>query len=302
MTKARRSRTVRAVAQGSGKSGSKKLVQLYLLLGAIIVLLIIALIVLPDGGSVPPGPDPAAEGPAETVVEAPDKGVKKPPKRGAVAIVIDDVGYNLNELEPLLRFPGPITFAILPGLEYSKAGMNMIRAAGKESILHQPMEAVGGNNPGPGAVYTWMDEKAIRRQIAENLDSLQGVRGINNHMGSKATADPRVMEIVLGELKARNMFFLDSRTTADTAGKTVAKKLKLPYLERSVFLDNTQEREAIMHAFRDGLKKAESEGSVVMIGHVWTHELAELLMEIYPQALDEGFEFLSVTDLLDEME
>ena len=110
------------------------------------------------------------------------------------------------------------------------------------------------------------------------------------------------MKIVFGELKSRNMFFLDSRTSADTVGRKVAADMQLPFLERSVFLDNTQEREAILFAFREGMKIAEKEGSVVMIGHVWTHELADVLMEVYPQALDEGFEFLSVTDLLDEVE
>jgi polysaccharide deacetylase 2 family uncharacterized protein YibQ len=295
------------VARGK-KSGTGRLSQLYLLLGAITVLLVIALLLLPgmvekseDKPAIDERPAEITKPPEDAAV-LPDKVVKVPPKRGAVALVIDDAGHNIHELLPLLKFPGPLTLAVLPGLEYSTDALKAIKAAGKDSILHQPMEALGGNDPGPDAVYTWMDEKTIRAQITKNIDNLAGVRGINNHMGSKATSDPRVMNIVLSELKSRKMFFLDSRTSADTVGRKVAADMQLPFLERSVFLDNTQEKEAIMHAFREGLKIAEKEGSVVMIGHVWTHELADVLLEVYPQALDEGFEFLSVMDLLDEVD
>ncbi|WP_020612702.1 divergent polysaccharide deacetylase family protein [Sediminispirochaeta bajacaliforniensis] len=298
--------------------------QLYLLLGVIIVLLLAALLLFPgktgsrkrvlseekenspsqqevppDSGTLPV----ATQKPAEELKGGkPLPGQKVPikPLRGELAIIIDDVGYSLKELRPLLDFPGPITFAILPGVTYSKEALKEILQAGKEAILHQPMEAVGGNDPGPGAIYTWMDSTAVREQLDKNLKELRGVKGINNHMGSKVTSDPRVMEAVLDDLREKNLMFIDSRTTAETVSRGIAQRLHIPYQERSVFLDNTQEREEILQAFQEGLQKAEKNGRAIMIGHVWCHELAEILLEVYPQALEEGFEFLSVSDLIDD--
>lgn len=237
-----------------------------------------------SGGMVDlPGEDPEKDGDIHT------------PK---LVIVIDDVGYNTAELEPLLRFPGPITFAILPQLDYSVKALGMIKKAGKEAILHQPMEPEGDDNPGPGAILTGMGDDEIRRVLRNNLQSLKGVRGANNHMGSKATSDSRVMNLVMQEMKGTGLFFLDSKTTAKSVVRETADILNMPFAERSVFLDNTQERESIMEAFREGMAKAEKQGHAVMIGHVWSHELADILLEVYPQALEEGFEFLSVTDLI----
>ncbi len=223
---------------------------------------------------------------------------REPGETHKLVIVIDDVGYNLDELKPLLQFPGPITFAILPSLAYTEAALKMIQKAGKEAILHLPMEPEGNDNPGPGAIFTDMDDETIKRTLGKNLDSLKGVGGANNHMGSKATSDPRVMNIVLSEMKKRKLFFLDSRTSVKSVVGETANTIGLPFGERSVFLDNTQEREAIMDAVLEGMAKAEKSGHAVMIGHVWSHELAEVLLEIYPLALEEGFEFLSVSDLI----
>jgi uncharacterized protein len=288
------------VAKRKRKS-SRKISIIYIYGGAIALMVVVALLLLPypedhrkddQTKTVPPAPVPVP-------VPQPEKPVPELVKRGELVIVIDDVGHNLHDLEPMLRFPGAITFAVLPGLEFSREALNLILAAGKDAILHQPMEAVGGNNPGPGAIYVEMDEKTIRRQLAKNLDELKGVTGVNNHMGSKATSDSRVMRAVMEELKARKVYFLDSRTTAETVGKALSQEIELPYLERSVFLDNTKEREAIIDAFQDGMRLAEKRGRAVMIGHVFTHELAEVLLELYPEAIEQGFVFLSARDLVD---
>lgn len=272
---------------------------------AVIILLLIASLVLiprPEKRTEEPSASrPQLEEPRiqpEPGAETGEPREKPVAKKGKLVIVIDDVGHNLHELKPLLQFPGKITFAVLPRLEYSKAALSAIHAAGKEAILHQPMEALGGNDPGPGALYSDMTGPELEQVLGSNLSSLPGVKGMNNHMGSKATSDPRIMKTVMDVLRKRHLAFLDSKTYAESVAGAAARKLSIPYGERSVFLDNTQEREAIMDALRQGMGKAEKKGHAVMIGHVWTHELADILLDIYPQALEEGFEFLSFSDLV----
>ena len=94
------------------------------------------------------------------------------PSRGTLVFVIDDAGHNLRDLEPFLAFPGPLTIAVLPGLPYSAETARRVRAAGKELFLHQPMESIGGRNPGPGAIRSGMGRDEIRAIISRNLDEL----------------------------------------------------------------------------------------------------------------------------------
>ncbi len=190
---------------------------------------------------------------------APRREVRPAPVSGSakIVLVIDDVGYNLRQLEPFLRFPGPITFAVLPGLQYSGAAAKRIRDAGKGLILHQPMEAESDGNADPGMIFTNMSDAEILRVLDENLAQVPGVQGLNNHKGSLATADERVMRLVLGRLRERNLFFLDSRTTAETRSGSAAKAVDFTrILERTVFLDNEADRAAIREAFEGGLEQA----------------------------------------------
>jgi polysaccharide deacetylase 2 family uncharacterized protein YibQ len=196
--------------------------------------------------------------------------------------VIDDAGNNLRELEPFLRFPGPLTIAVLPGLPYSAEAARRIRAAGKEVFLHQPMEALGGQNPGPGAIYSGMSPTEVRAILERNLAELGPVAGINNHQGSRITMEGRIMETVLAFCRERGIYFLDSRTTADTVAPALAREMGIPIGQRDVFLDNEPEKAAMIRALREGLKKAEQRGFAVMIGHTWSSKLPAALEELYP--------------------
>jgi polysaccharide deacetylase 2 family uncharacterized protein YibQ len=216
--------------------------------------------------------------------------------------MIDDAGNNLPELEPFLRFPGPLTIAVLPGLPNSAEAARRIRAAGKEVFLHQPMEALGGQNPGPGAIYAGMESGEIRRVLERNLAELGPVAGVNNHQGSRITMDEAAMETVLAVCRGHGIYFLDSRTTADTAVPRVAKSMGIRIGERDVFLDNIQEKAAMIRSVNEGLERAEARGAAVMIGHTWSPALAATLTELYPALLERGYSFSSVTGLLDNVE
>jgi polysaccharide deacetylase 2 family uncharacterized protein YibQ len=212
--------------------------------------------------------------------------------------LIDDAGNNLRELEPFLRFPGPLTIAVLPGLPYSAEAARRIRAAGKEVFLHQPMEAIGGQNPGPGALYLGMSPEAVRETLRRNIAELGPVAGMNNHQGSRITGDQGMMETVLALCREYGIYFLDSRTTADTAAPLAARHLGLKIGERDVFLDNIQEKESMIRYVRQGLVSAGQKGGAVMIGHTWSAELAAILTELYPELIRQGYSLTTVSRYL----
>ena len=252
----------------------------------------------------PPAPAPRAAQPAaevRTAVSLPPAAVPErpiPEKRGTLAFIIDDAGNNLRDLEPFLKIPMPLTIAVLPGLPNSAEAARRIRAAGKEVFLHQPMEALGGTNPGPGAIRAGMSRDEIRAIVRANLDEIGPVAGINNHEGSRITMDEEAMEAVLALCQERGILFVDSRTTAETAAPRIARRLGINIGERDIFIDNTPERESMIGYINAGLQKAEQNGSAIMIGHTWTAGLAPLLSELFPDLRERGYSFSPASKLV----
>jgi hypothetical protein len=240
-------------------------------------------------------PKPVASRPASRPEREPKPA---PKKRGTAVIVIDDAGNNLRELDPFLRFPGPLTIAVLPGLPHSAEAARRARAAGKEVLLHQPMEAINGQNPGPGAIRTGMNDDEIRAILRRNVAEVGPVVGMNNHQGSKVTMDERTMRVVLEFCRERRLLFLDSRTTADSVVPQVATTLGMNIRERDVFVDNIQERAAMIRYLQEGLQKAEKKGSAIMIGHAWSSDLASTLQELYPELIEQGFSLSSIAQIM----
>ena len=223
------------------------------------------------------------------------------PSRRTLVFVIDDAGHNMHQLEPFLAFPGRLTIAVLPGLPYSAEAARRAREAGMEVILHQPMEAVGMEDPGPGAIYSWMDEEEILEILRRNLEEIGPVAGMNNHQGSRITADARIMEIVLGFSKYAGIPFLDSLTTASSTASAVARRMGMTIATRDVFLDNDPDRASISRAIAEGRRVASRTGNAVMIGHVWSPELAPLLNELYQYLAEQGYEFATASQLIAEL-
>jgi polysaccharide deacetylase 2 family uncharacterized protein YibQ len=160
------------------------------------------------------------------------------------------------------------------------------------------MEALGGQNPGPGAIRSGMGRDEIRAIISRNLDEIGPVAGINNHEGSRVTMDEEAMETVLTLCRERGILFLDSRTTAETAVPKAARLLGMNIGQRDVFLDNVQERESMLGYINTGLQKAEQKGSAIMIGHVWSPRLAPLLAELFPDLRERGYSFSPASKII----
>ncbi len=214
-------------------------------------------------------------------------------REARMAIVIDDVGYSLTGLKEFLALPFPLAFSVLPDLPHSREAGRLIVEAGKELLVHLPMEPSGGTNPGPGAVLTSQSDEEIRLLLERSLERLPRAVGLNNHMGSLATADRRVMGVVLEFLRGRGLFFLDSRTTADTAGPQLAGQLGVSLLERTVFLDNESSAAYIEQALQHGVRAARLRGSAVLIGHVQDVELAGELRRLLPGLAGEGVQLVA---------
>lgn len=237
----------------------------------------------------------------EDIREQEEVVVEKPVKIGGkLFVVIDDVGNNISDLEYFLDVPVDITFAVMPERTYSIESAKMIRKAGFEFILHQPMEPEGQYDPGVGAIYTSMSKDQIVKILDENLREFPDIRGINNHMGSKATADRKVMTAVLSYIKRHEMFFLDSVTTHKSIAQEVATDLGVPFAKRNVvFLDNDSDKDAIQKAFTTGTEMAAAKGSAVMIGHLKSHALVEIIKEMAPDLSKNGYTFHGISDLFE---
>ena len=228
----------------------------------------------------------------------PEKPRKRAPYAGNLTFVFDDAGHNLDQLEYFLRLPFPCTIAVLPGLRYSSESARRIRKAGKQVILHQPMQSVDLHiNPGPGAVTPGLSAEQIKNIVRKNLEEIWPVAGMNNHEGSLMTADEAAMSAVLDVVAEKHIFFLDSRTTARSVVAKVAKEKNMAVWERAIFIDNDKSRAAMETQIKKGLSIARQKGSAIMIGHVFTIELAELLTEMYPALIEDGFSLSAIAQV-----
>jgi polysaccharide deacetylase 2 family uncharacterized protein YibQ len=218
--------------------------------------------------------------------------------RVRVALVIDDLGYELDELKPLEALGVPVSYSVLPFADHTPEVAAELRRRKAEILLHLPMEPKNGQNPGPGALLRTMSDGELREKTEAALKAVPGAVGVNNHMGSLLSSEEGPMTAVLGVLAERGLFFLDSRTSAETVGYKVAIGLGIPAAERQVFLDDGEPgAEAVHVQFERLLAMARARGAAIAIGHPHPETLAALAREV-PKAKAEGVEFVPVSFLL----
>ncbi len=248
---------------------------------------------LRESGARPGGRAPGVRG-TPLGAALPGNGPGAQEGKASLIIVIDDAGYSLEQLQAFLDLPFPLTIAVLPSLPHSSEAAARVLAAGKELIMHQPMQARDGQDPGPRALRLGMSAGEVERILEENMATVPGIVGMNNHMGSAVSEDAAIMTTVMELAKRKGIYYLDSLTTSGSATREVARRINLRHWERDVFLDNTPDRASIIHAMDEGKKIASSNGAAVMIGHVWSADLARTLMEIYPGLVEEGYSLSSI--------
>ncbi|GAB6090341.1 hypothetical protein JCM12856_19340 [Spirochaeta dissipatitropha] len=218
-----------------------------------------------------------------------------------LVFVIDDAGYSLDQLQVFLDSPAPMTIAVLPHLPYSADAAVRSHASGKEVIVHMPMEALNGDlDPGPGAIYVSDSAEEIREKTVAAFTSVPYSSGANNHMGSAVTRNSNAMEIFLRAMKDLNedFIFLDSRTTSDSVGIKMADQSGVRSVERDIFLDNEDTRSAIIAAIEEGKSVSRKQGHAVMIGHVFSEHLGDIITEFYPELMQEGYRLTTLTELI----
>lgn len=212
-----------------------------------------------------------------------------------IAIVIDDLGVNRKMTKEVLDLPAPLTASFLYYADDLPAQTQAARAAGHELLVHTPMEPINAKfNPSPGALRTGMPAEEIKDRLALMLDSFPGYVGINNHMGSRFTADRPAMRAVMEEVEKRGLLFLDSLTSSRSVAKKIAREQNIPYAVRNVFLDNSQNEQEIIKQLSLLEKHALRHRFAVGIGH--PHKATvNALKKWIPRAKQKGFVFVPVS-------
>jgi len=236
------------------------------------------------------GPQPAAPPPQPAPRPSP------PPAR--LAIVIDDVGYDMRPLRDILDIDAPVSLAVIPHQRHSRRAAELAHERGLEVLVHLPMEPVAypRRDPGEGAVLSRMDAEEMRRTVNEALQAVPHARGLNNHMGSRLTASPEAMRILMRAIGERRLYFLDSRTAPDTVALEAARAARVPCLKRDVFLDARREPAYIASQLQLAAEHALRRGRAVAIGHPHPETLEVLRREL-PRLRQMGVSLVFASDL-----
>jgi uncharacterized protein len=193
----------------------------------------------------------------------------KPVPLRQVAIIIDDIGNDLNPVKELLKINADLTFAILPLCTHTREAAEMFHQAHRETLLHLPMEPVSypHEKPGQGALFTDMNDEELVFQLEKDIADVPYITGVNNHMGSKFMMDEKKLTLVFNKLKKNKLFFVDSRTSADTKAFVTAEKVGLPVAARKIFLDNNRDYNEIYNNVINVAQKDSDVSPVILIGH-----------------------------------
>lgn len=227
------------------------------------------------------------------------------PSAACLAVVIDDFGYGGAGEEELLELEIPWTAAVMPFSEKTEEDAQKARQAGKELLIHLPMESLEGKREwvGEKGIFLDMTEKDVRERVREAYDILPDAVGVNNHMGSAVMEQQECLGWVLSEVAERGGLFLDSMTTAESRGGEMAEKAGVAYLRRDVFLDSTQDAEAVRQNLRQAAEMAKRQGAAIAIGHVGPEGgkvTAQVLAEMAPVLEAEGVRFVFLSQLAAE--
>jgi polysaccharide deacetylase 2 family uncharacterized protein YibQ len=216
------------------------------------------------------------------------EGVKIPrrpaPQPGAnkVALIVDDMGYSLQAINELCSIGRPLTIAIIPYSPLASEIATISRQHDLEVILHLPLEAINNNESygSKGMITAEMSEAEVIAILEKDLAQVPYIRGVNNHMGSKITANSKLMNIILERLKDRDLFFIDSRTTSSSVAYNIAQSLNIPSAYRHVFLDGEPNEEYIRRQLIELFRRAQKNGFALGICHP-TEETLKVLKESF---------------------
>jgi polysaccharide deacetylase 2 family uncharacterized protein YibQ len=213
-----------------------------------------------------------------------------------VAIIIDDCGQWLSTERAFLALPIPLTLSVLPHVRYTAQIAQDAADAGKGVMLHLPMEPLSRDTAGRGEITTAMTDAQVAAQTEDDIAQVPLAKGLNNHEGSKASADARIMGDVIAVVKAHDLFFIDSRTNPKTVAAETARQAGVPEASRNVFLDDRADESYTEQMLERTVEIAKRNGSAIAIGHPKPTTL-EALQTLYPKMQAEGVRFVLVSEL-----
>ena len=219
------------------------------------------------------------------------------PGRPRLAIVIDDLGYDRAQADSLFRLAYPLTISILPHEANSDEIAEEAHRRGYQVMLHLPMASSAGENDEAIELHPGMAPLDVERTFAAMLETVPYASGVNNHEGSLGTADQQLMGELMPLLRERNLFFIDSRTTAATVAETAARATGVATTRRNVFLDDDPSASAVRKQFELAIRDARQKGSALAIGHPHPETL-EVLSEMLPQTERQGVHLVFASDLV----
>lgn len=221
------------------------------------------------------------------------------PEAPRIAIVIDDMGWELPIARGLFALEQPLSFAVLPQAPYQLKIVEAAQQYKRDLLLHLPMEPHGYPrvNPGPNALLGKMAPHQMVKLVRDALQSLPQVVGVNNHMGSSLTENPQAMRVVMHELKQRDLFFLDSRTSADSRAYQIAREIGVPTAKRHVFLDNRVQQVHISAQLHRLALLAVQQGYAIGIGHPYPETL-QALKHTLPMIRQSGVQIVPISRLV----
>lgn len=221
-----------------------------------------------------------------------------PHHRGDIVLILDDVGFDRQPVAGAMSIDPNVNFAVLPNAQNADAVARRLHAGGFEILCHLPMEPEGfpDVSPGEGAVLTSMSDGEIARTTRANISSIPFAQGVNNHMGSRATADRRVMTGVLTALP-EGMYFIDSKTTGGSVVGSLARQLHVKTVSRNIFLDDVQKDDAIRKQLASLSESAEVHGVAVGIGHMYPSTV-RVLTEEAPRLRAQGWRFVRASGVV----
>jgi|GEM_PF-928987 len=219
--------------------------------------------------------------------------------RPTITIIIDDLGYNRRGMEESLALPVEVALAILPHTPFSKKTANAATEQERTIMLHVPMENERELKLGPGGLYRNMGEAELKATLKKGIESVPGISGINNHMGSLLTQDVESMKWVMEVIQPMELFFVDSLTSPNSVALAKALKFNLTTTIRDVFLDNVQEEKAIDRQFQRLLAIARKRGKALAIGHPYPSTMSYLSKRL-GELESEGIRLVSISDYVEE--
>ncbi len=215
-----------------------------------------------------------------------------------LAIIIDDLGYDRSAADALLSLGFPLTVSVLPHLPLSSEVAEEAYRRGDEVMLHIPMQSESETAKTEEVeLRVGMDAKQVDSALAGMLETVPHVAGVNNHQGSRATADPALMAALMPELRRRGLFFVDSRTLASTVAYDTAERFGVRAASRKVFLDDLPSHEAILKQLDLAARDAERDGTAIAIGHPRPDTIAALA-EGLPRTESKGIRLVFVSELV----